>query len=355
MTVWFDPIPAVDHDNSAVVADGAVIQLFDYTDTSLTTPLTVTDANGIAATSRVVALGAAPGFNGPDTGKVWAKSGDWVTLWQSTAGLEQAAADARDAAESAEGLAASAQSSAESAASSAAASAMQAQHAADESVKTINGVGPDSNGNVNVSGGGSSGIGIGNVTGLQAALDDKADKGAAVDASQVNAGSGRINAARLGTGTGTSSNFLRGDGTWAVPPSSGEGGGTSVTVNGQSPDDSGNIQLSKTNLSLGNVDNTSDAAKPVSTAQQAALDLKADDTSAVHKTGNETVAGVKTFSSAPVVPNAAFSQAKISGLTATLAGKASVLGGLGTIQQINAAEFAALDSKDPTVCYVVVG
>ena len=36
----------------------------------------------------------------------------------------------------------------------------------------------------------------------------------------------------------------------------------------------GDVVLSKTDVGLGNVDNTSDANKPVSTAQQTALDLK---------------------------------------------------------------------------------
>lgn len=39
---------------------------------------------------------------------------------------------------------------------------------------------------------------------------------------------------------------------------------------------SGNVTVTKSDVSLGNVDNTSDANKPVSTAQQAALDLKAN-------------------------------------------------------------------------------
>jgi hypothetical protein len=47
-----------------------------------------------------------------------------------------------------------------------------------------------------------------------------------------------------------------------------------VTVNGHAL--SGNVSVTKTDLSLGNVDNTSDASKPVSTAQQTALDLKAN-------------------------------------------------------------------------------
>src|SRR5574344_2265415 len=38
----------------------------------------------------------------------------------------------------------------------------------------------------------------------------------------------------------------------------------------------GAVTLTKTDVGLGNVDNTSDANKPISTATQAALDLKVD-------------------------------------------------------------------------------
>lgn len=54
--------------------------------------------------------------------------------------------------------------------------------------------------------------------------------------------------------------------------------------------------VTKAQVGLGSVDNTSDADKPVSTAQQAALDAK------VGKSGDETIADVKTFSSSPIVP-----------------------------------------------------
>lgn len=60
--------------------------------------------------------------------------------------------------------------------------------------------------------------------------------------------------------------------------------------------------LNKAAVGLGNVDNTPDASKPISTFVQAALDLKANDNAVVKLTGNQTVAGVKTFSSSPVVP-----------------------------------------------------
>lgn len=53
------------------------------------------------------------------------------------------------------------------------------------------------------------------------------------------------------------------------------------------------------------------------------VDTKADDSAVVKITGNQTVAGVKTFSSSPVVPDASFALAKVSGLVSALAGKAS--------------------------------
>lgn len=57
-------------------------------------------------------------------------------------------------------------------------------------------------------------------------------------------------------------------------PSTGGGGGAVDSVNGQT----GAVVITKSSIGLGNVDNTSDADKPVSTAQQTALDLKADQT-----------------------------------------------------------------------------
>lgn len=45
-------------------------------------------------------------------------------------------------------------------------------------------------------------------------------------------------------------------------------------VNTIGPDTTGNVTLTKANIGLGNVDNTSDANKPISTAQQAAFDAE---------------------------------------------------------------------------------
>lgn len=55
-----------------------------------------------------------------------------------------------------------------------------------------------------------------------------------------------------------------------------------------------------------------------------ALAAKAADSAVVHLTGNETVAGTKTFSSAPAVPDASFAIAKTSGLQTALDGKTAL-------------------------------
>lgn len=53
---------------------------------------------------------------------------------------------------------------------------------------------------------------------------------------------------------------------------------------------------------------------------QAALDAKAADADVVHDSGNETIAGTKTFSSAPAVPDASFAIAKTATLVDRLKG-----------------------------------
>ena len=69
------------------------------------------------------------------------------------------------------------------------------------------------------------------------------------------------------------------------------------TIETQSLEGSGNIDLNKSDVGLGNVDNTSDVSKPVSTAQQTALNLKANDSDVLHKTGNipEDISGIKSI------------------------------------------------------------
>lgn len=58
----------------------------------------------------------------------------------------------------------------------------------------------------------------------------------------------------------------------------------------------GVVTLNKNDVGLDEVDNTSDVNKPISTATQTALNTK------VALAGNQTIAGVKTFTSSPIVP-----------------------------------------------------
>jgi hypothetical protein len=75
-----------------------------------------------------------------------------------------------------------------------------------------------------------------------------------------------------------------------------------LTVNATTTFNSTVNGLTKSTVGLSNIDNTSDVNKPVSTAQQTALNLKANDNAVVHLTGGESIGGQKTFSSSPIVP-----------------------------------------------------
>jgi hypothetical protein len=59
--------------------------------------------------------------------------------------------------------------------------------------------------------------------------------------------------------------------------------------------------IDKTMVGLSNVDNTSDANKPISTATQTALNLKANDNTVVHLAGAETLTGIKTLNETPII------------------------------------------------------
>lgn len=90
------------------------------------------------------------------------------------------------------------------------------------------------------------------------------------------------------------------------------------TVNGQV----GTVVLGKTDIGLGNVDNTSDTGKPVSTAQQTALNLKAP------------------------LASPAFS-GTVSGVTAAMVGLGSVNNTADTAKPVSTAQQSALDAKAP--------
>lgn len=61
--------------------------------------------------------------------------------------------------------------------------------------------------------------------------------------------------------------------------------------------------VTKAQVGLGNVSNLAPADMPVSTATQTALNAKANASDTVNLTGDQTVAGVKTFTSAPIAPS----------------------------------------------------
>jgi hypothetical protein len=135
--------------------------------------------------------------------------------------------------------------------------------------------------------------------------------------SQVHTGAGDIKAGAVGAGhladasvtapklatTGAPSNgqVLSYNGTalaWTAP--SGGGGGAVSSVNTYT----GDVVITKSDVGLGNVDNTTDANKPISGATQTALNAKADssalaakadDSAVVHNTGNESITGTKNF------------------------------------------------------------
>lgn len=103
-------------------------------------------------------------------------------------------------------------------------------------------------------------------------VDNTSDANKPVSTAQQTA----LNAKENTIAAGTLGQYLRGDKTWAT--------------------------LDKIAVGLPNVDNTSDANKPISTATQTALNAKATDTAVVHLASAETISGVKTFSASPIVP-----------------------------------------------------
>lgn len=114
--------------------------------------------------------------------------------------------------------------------------------------------------------------------------EQTANKGVANGYASLNS-STRVPTAQLGSGTADTTTYLRGDGSWTTTPAA-----PVTSVAGKT----GVVTLVKGDVGLANVDNTSDANKPVSTAQQTALDGKVSVTNGGGETffnnGNSTSA-----------------------------------------------------------------
>lgn len=94
--------------------------------------------------------------------------------------------------------------------------------------------------------------------------------------------------------------------------------GTNIkTLEGQSLLGSGNIDLTKSDIGLGNVDNTSDLNKPISTATQTALNLKSDLLSPIF-TGNPTAPTPLAGDNDTSIATTAFVTGALSTLDSTL-------------------------------------
>lgn len=106
--------------------------------------------------------------------------------------------------------------------------------------------------------------------------------------------------------------------------------GTNIkTIEGQSLLGGGNIDLTKTDVGLSNVDNTTDINKPISTATQTALDLKATANSPITGATNTKITydskGLVTSGTSLIasdIPNILESQ--VTGLVSDLASKANI-------------------------------
>ena len=115
----------------------------------------------------------------------------------------------------------------------------------------------------------------------------------------------------------------------------------------------------KAQVGLGNVDNTSDAAKPVSTATQAALDGKAA-TSHTHTTAQVT--GLDSALAGKASTSHTHSMSQVTGLDSALSGKAAV-SHTHTAAEVGAepaawsgtqAQFDALGAKNPNRTYYIL-
>jgi hypothetical protein len=108
---------------------------------------------------------------------------------------------------------------------------------------------------------------------------------------------------------------------WAQDSDTPSAPGTGTGAADKADIDGGNIVVSsfKTALSLGNVNNTSDALKPISTSQQGAIDLK------INLSEKGSINGVATLDSSGLVPLSQLPVVGGGGAVSSVAGKTGVV------------------------------
>lgn len=122
------------------------------------------------------------------------------------------------------------------------------------------------------------------------------------------------------SGTPSASTYLRGDGSWSTPA-----GGTvtsanitDATVTGRNVLTATDAAAARTAIALGNVDNTSDANKPISTATQTALNAK--QTTLVSGTNIKTVNGTSILGSGDIAVSGGGSSVTVLGASDPIPG-----------------------------------
>ena len=165
-----------------------------------------------------------------------------------------------------------------------------------------------------------------------------------------------IDAANIGTGIVSNTEFGYLDGVTSALQTQLNGkqstlvSGTSIkTIEGQSILGSGNIDLSKSDVGLANVDNTSDLSKPISTATQTALNAKQD--TLVSGTNIKTVNSTSLLGSGNIATGTVTSitaSSPLTGGTITSSGSIGISDAAADGVTKGAATFAAADFNSAT-------